>query len=98
MLQPQTDIFRLIYFRKKNYSVTYNYITVNEITSITIYEIHVTVSYMLVEILINKTVIKYPWYLLFYHNRLGTLTKFECLVSIINPGFSSCFKGEAVRY
>jgi hypothetical protein len=23
---------------------------------------------------------------------------FECLVSIINPGFSSCFNGEVVRY
>jgi len=29
---------------------------------------------------------------------MGTLTVFECLVSIINPSFSSCFKGEAVRY
>ena len=48
---------------KTHNSVIYNCITVKEFTSITIYEIHVTVSYMLVEILINKTVIKYPWYL-----------------------------------
>jgi len=31
-------------------------------------------------------------------NSMGTMTVFECLVSIINPGFSSCFKGEIVRY
>jgi len=29
---------------------------------------------------------------------MGTLTVFECLVSIINPRFSSCFKEEVVRY
>jgi len=29
---------------------------------------------------------------------MGTLTVFECPVSIINPGFSSRFKGQVVRY